>query len=1091
MKIEKVHFKNLASLRGEWSIDFTDPAFTDAGIFALSGPVGSGKSTIFDAVCLAIYGRTARLERLNQENNEIMTRGTLECFSEAVFSNENGRFLVRWSQHRAPRTKNLQSARHILSEYDPSGNGKILSSKLKETDSLVCRLTGMDFTHFSRAMILPQGQFAAFLQASSDERSPILEQITGTGIYGEISMKVSELAGTHKRKLEELKQRADGIELFSEERVKELQTAIESGEKTVQNIKHEYDSCAEILRTVKSLETETKNMETLALERRALERSLADAVQACTDAAAAVRHAADERAVLAPLLLKVRELDTRLKLSRVSRNSKKSEVETIHETRRKSEEERMQTENALKDARNSLNSLRKSLEEHQADAGIGAILGSVKLLCDQLETLNEEAESAAKRFRKLELVQAKQNRAVAAAQQRVEEQTKVVSAAETLFQQKSELLKAHLNGSSVPEFFTKKENLAAQVHEQEEQLARFAEADKRADELLELYRSQKQIQTELASAQELLKAKLALKKSAEERIALLHEKQIAEAKIAKLESLRKELKPDAPCPLCGSTEHPYACNLPVPEPDLLPQVKAELKKLDEAVSAQQTSVAQFSALLQSGAKTLLAKERELTELRSKLAGDRAALEESVRVSGAEYARLKVLSGMIETADQDQKSAKSALESARGDLQKCSAALETERSLQKQAVENLEFEKRSAGERERRKLYLQKSLSEALSGVSIDTSLTANKLYDTLSARFAEYENLTKQEKSASEKTASLEMDLRTRSERLKTLNAEVLSQEKKLAELDAELTVLSSERRAFFGDKLPDEEEKKADAFYASALQKQKEAETALKTLQLKAASLAASLEESQKRITEAQNFLSAHNVNFPADAESMTAALKDLDDRRQQAQSAVVENRLLLERNEEERKRSAGLAGEIAVQEELCRKWKLLYDLIGSSDGKKYRSFVQSLAFETLIERANAQLEKFTDHFILSANPENGLEFNIIDRYRGDEVRSTRNLSGGETFLVSLSLALGLSRMARDRARIDTLFLDEGFGTLDEDTLQHALEQLSSLRQDGKLIGIISHAHGIDAAVPVVLHLENNRGVSTLQGPGVTRKEE
>ena len=75
----------------------------------------------------------------------------------------------------------------------------------------------MNFTHFSRAMILPQGQFAAFLQASSDERSPILEQITGTGIYGEISMKVSELAGTHKRKLEELKQRADGIELFSEE----------------------------------------------------------------------------------------------------------------------------------------------------------------------------------------------------------------------------------------------------------------------------------------------------------------------------------------------------------------------------------------------------------------------------------------------------------------------------------------------------------------------------------------------------------------------------------------------------------------------------------------------------------------------------------------------------------------------------------------------------------------------------------------------------------------------------------------------------------------------------------------------------------
>lgn len=1091
MKIEKIHFKNLASLRGEWSIDFTDPAFTDAGIFALSGPVGSGKSTIFDAVCLAIYGRTARLERLNQENNEIMTRGTFECFSEAVFSNEHGRFLVRWSQHRAPRTGNLQSARHILSEYDPSGNGKILSSKLKETDSLVCRLTGMNFTHFSRAMILPQGQFAAFLQASSDERSPILEQITGTGIYGEISMKVSELAGTHKRELEELKQRADGIELFSEERVKELQTAIESGEKTVLAIKQEYDSGMEILRTAESLNAETKNAEALVLERQKLERPLADAGLACADTADAVKHTADERAMLAPLLLKVRELDTRLELSRASRDAQKNEVGTCHDAQRKSEEERMQTENALKDARNWLNSLRKSLEKHQADAGIGAILGSVKLLCDQLETLNKEAESAAKRFRKLEAELAKQDRAVAAAQEMVEKQTPVVSAAETLFQQKSELLKAHLNGSSVPEFFSKKENLAAQVHEQEEQLARFAEADKRVNELLELDRSQKQIQTELASAQELLKAKLALKKSAEERVALLHEKQIAEAKIAKLESLRKELKPDAPCPLCGSTEHPYALNLPVPEPDLLPQAKAELKKLDEAVSSQQTTVAQLAALLQSGAKNLKTKEDELAKLRSKLPGDRAALEETARVSGAEYARFKVLSGMIETADQDQKSAKDAFESAREELRGRSTALETARSLLKQSAEKLEFEKRSAEERVSRKLCLEKSLSDALAGISVDTSLSANKLYDTLSARFAEYENLTKQEKSASEKTARLEMELRTRRERLEALNEEALLQEKKLADLEAGLTALSAERRAFFGDKLPDEEEKKADDAYASALKNQKEAETVRQMLQLQAASLKTSLEESRKRITSAQDFLSAHNVGLPADVESMSAALKALDEKRQQAQSSVVEGRLLLERNEQERKRFAGLAGQIAEQETLCGKWKLLNDLIGSSDGKKYRSFVQSLAFETLIERANVQLEKFTDHFILSANPKNGLEFNIIDRYRGDEVRSTRNLSGGETFLVSLSLALGLSRMARDRARIDTLFLDEGFGTLDEDTLQHALEQLSSLRQDGKLIGIISHAHGIDSAVPVVLHLENNRGVSTLQGPGVTRKEE
>ena len=157
MKIEKIRFKNLASLAGEWQIDLTDPLFADAGIFALSGPVGSGKSTIFDAIRLALYGRTSRLDRVNQSDNEIMTRGTKECFAEVVFSNDKGRFLCRWSQHRAARTDNLQKAQHLLSKLeDGSGEGRILTSKLEETRERIRELTGMDFSHFSRAMILPQ-----------------------------------------------------------------------------------------------------------------------------------------------------------------------------------------------------------------------------------------------------------------------------------------------------------------------------------------------------------------------------------------------------------------------------------------------------------------------------------------------------------------------------------------------------------------------------------------------------------------------------------------------------------------------------------------------------------------------------------------------------------------------------------------------------------------------------------------------------------------------------------------------------------------------------------------------------------------------
>ena len=106
----------------------------------------------------------------------------------------------------------------------------------------------------------------------------------------------------------------------------------------------------------------------------------------------------------------------------------------------------------------------------------------------------------------------------------------------------------------------------------------------------------------------------------------------------------------------------------------------------------------------------------------------------------------------------------------------------------------------------------------------------------------------------------------------------------------------------------------------------------------------------------------------------------------------------------------------------------------------------------------ANRRLREMTDRYLLIRDEEQPLELNVIDNYQAGEIRSTKNLSGGESFIVSLALALGLSQMASRNVRVDSLFLDEGFGTLDEDALETALETLAGLRQDGKLIGVISH---------------------------------
>jgi exonuclease SbcC len=177
-----------------------------------------------------------------------------------------------------------------------------------------------------------------------------------------------------------------------------------------------------------------------------------------------------------------------------------------------------------------------------------------------------------------------------------------------------------------------------------------------------------------------------------------------------------------------------------------------------------------------------------------------------------------------------------------------------------------------------------------------------------------------------------------------------------------------------------------------------------------------------------------------------------------------------------------------IRIQREECKKWERLHALIGSADGKKFRNFAQGLTFDLMVNHANTQLSRMTERYLLVRDTEQPLELNVVDNYQAGEVRSTRNLSGGESFIVSLTLALGLSNMASRNIRIDSLFLDEGFGTLDEETLETALEALAGLQQEGKLIGIISHVGGLKERIRTRIKVEpGSAGKSRLAGPGVS----
>ncbi len=290
-----------------------------------------------------------------------------------------------------------------------------------------------------------------------------------------------------------------------------------------------------------------------------------------------------------------------------------------------------------------------------------------------------------------------------------------------------------------------------------------------------------------------------------------------------------------------------------------------------------------------------------------------------------------------------------------------------------------------------------------------------------------------------------------RTQRLEELKAEGVA-------LRTEADVLKQKLTLLLGARGLAEDRQWHDSQVSTAEHALRDAETRRNSVETRIATEKARLEQLEARKTELDQQLAGHETASPETVQTLESDSQRLSDALGTQQKELGSLEQQCRSDDDARKRRDAGGAELKNAEEESLRWGRLKELIGSADGAKFARFAQSLTLRHLISLANEHLKTLAGRYRLMAAPGDDLDLRIVDLYQASTDRPMESLSGGESFLASLALALGLSELASRHHPIDSLFIDEGFGTLDSETLEVALSALENLRSQGKTIGLISH---------------------------------
>lgn len=1124
MKFLQLEILNLASLdkQGGEVINFEEGALGESTIFSIVGPTGSGKSTLLDAICLALYNRAPRYPRKKDDKNQnieifgeadanennrlaptdsrnILTRGKKEGYSKLTFLANNGS-IYRAEWHVRFQRVRYENAKTSL--YKITRNGEQQTEEIADWNELP-NIIGLDYDQFLRTVLIAQGSFANFLTAKENERYELLEKLIGceetyTNIATEIKKAKDQAVDAYNQmaaSVEAVKQN-----LLNDEELAQLQEEIARLEKAEKELDSQLQAISKDLQWYEENDKQTKqiaiyqaDMEQAAnatkdIQAQILRLQLHDEVQPAVNLLQEV-----ERQIQS-----IHEQEEEILKSEAAMKSKvvgitKSEhtLSYLKEVVNKAQEQLEKTLPIIAEAR----ALKTKIEA--AMPNMTEKKEALELAQKENQSAQRDVEENARNIKKWEAETEKANLALKTTKEEIAKQKQVLHEATQVAEQAWEKEKNKTAGQNIEELQSHKSAAEKKLQDVQQAIKVVAHLDSATTEK---QKNEERIQflgKRNAKIDEAL-GKLTIEALTQETQTLRNAYTLMVSE--KWEIHRANLTEGKPCPLCGSTTHPYHSDNRQFE-EATTELSQLLKAKEDLLKQQQKQEKDLSGERKQndGEVQTLQKQQE------KLSGEIATYEEEWKVLIAQYpkipkaeAELKALLPIYEDKAKEATGKLSLFNKIQKEIERLTQlkdkAIKDEATYESKASVILNNAQESTSTcatqlTEHKALTINLISQEKNKKEAYEKALQAwNNAKKEMEEWQAQYQQiLNGEEPDAAEQRLTAAKDEATKAaddqnEHINKLKAELANSKGSYQTMLSQNKTMKEYLQA---------KEKELDLWIKEYNKQLKEKSIRPSLIDLNTIwdmlnsaedwnAIRRGKDEKEKAVASTtalyQSAEKAHQQHLehqPAQTRDALLAIQQEYQERSQRNELIAAN-ARMQNHQEAVKQLGDKAEALQLVTQEKDDWTAITDAIGA-DGKTLRKIAQCYTLSFLITHANQEIRKFNSRYELQ-QVKHSLGIRVIDHDRADDIRDTTSLSGGETFIVSLGLALGLSALSSRNISFENLFIDEGFGTLDPDTLATVIDSLAMLQNSqGKKVGVISHTDTMSERITTQIRIIKN----------------